>query len=309
MLRWRDDAVAQHHRRPLEGALDHVAGIQEQRGGVVLAHGHAARRTRREEIAWPQRQKTREVLDDARQLPDLLRRVHAHALLAVDAARDPDVVGVRHFVHRDDAGTERTETGRILRGPETRAGGDLALLRVTAGEIVEQRDARHVIARVASRRGLERAASHDEGELGLVIEMDHAARPHDVGIVTGQAGVQLHESGGLARNLLDQVRTLQLLEMRTVVLPHAQELVGVGNRRHPANRIEGMQRGAEALRFAQGAVEQPPHGIHRRRAALQQFAQRPEGVRRVIAHGTQAVADVEHAILRDHADPCRAAVL
>ena len=55
-------------------ALDHVARLEEQLGGVRLADRDAAGRAGREHVAGLDRDVAREVLDDVGQLPDLVAR-------------------------------------------------------------------------------------------------------------------------------------------------------------------------------------------------------------------------------------------
>src|SRR5260221_6566484 len=51
-----------------------------------------------------------------------------------------------------------------------------------------------------------------------------ALGPRDARVVSGEAGVELDEGGGLLWRLGDQVVLLQLFEVGAVVLAHAQEL-------------------------------------------------------------------------------------
>ena len=78
-------------------------------------------RAGREHVAGLDRDVAREVLEDVGQLPDLVARVDAHAQLAVDRARHPEVVGIGDLVERDQLGAERAEAGDVLAGPEARA--------------------------------------------------------------------------------------------------------------------------------------------------------------------------------------------
>src|SRR5688572_17911676 len=100
LLARRDDAVPQNHLGLLESAFDDVAGLDVEIFGVRFPDGDAAGGARGEHVARREGNETREVLDDVRQLPDLIARVDAHPLLAVHAARDPDVVRIGDFVHR-----------------------------------------------------------------------------------------------------------------------------------------------------------------------------------------------------------------
>ena len=89
----------------------------------------------------------------------------------------------------------------------------------------------------------ERRRADDEDELGLVVEVGDARRPHDVGVVSREAGVELDETGRLVGHLLDQVGALQLFEVRTIVLADAEELVGVRDRRLPHDLAQvGLRR-------------------------------------------------------------------
>src|SRR5436190_17090873 len=192
---WRDD-VGPQSRNAFDAALHDVAGLEEELGRVRLADGDAAGRAGGEHVAGLERDVAREVLEDRRQLPDLVARVDAHALLAIDRAHHPQVVWVLDLLHGDDLGTQRAEAGDVLAGPEARARGDFALLRVAVGEVVEDGDAGDVI----EGRGLlhaERALADDEDQLRLVIEPRDALRPGDLRVVTDEAGIQLDESRGL----------------------------------------------------------------------------------------------------------------
>src|SRR5258708_7930975 len=129
----------------LDGTFDDIARLEKKLGGVRLAHGDAAGRAGGEHVAGLERDVAREVLEDVGEFPDLVARVDAHALLAVHRADHPEVVRVADLVQGDDLGAERAEAGDVLAGPEARAGGDFALLRVAVGEVVEDGDAGHVV--------------------------------------------------------------------------------------------------------------------------------------------------------------------
>jgi hypothetical protein len=57
-----------------------------------------------------------------------------------------------------------------------------SLLRVAAREIVQERDTGQVIERIRATGIVRRLADH-KNELGLVVEMRDARRPHHIGIV------------------------------------------------------------------------------------------------------------------------------
>src|SRR5205814_725138 len=85
----------------------------------MSAHCDSARGAGCEHVARLDRDVAREMLEEIGQLPDLIARVDAHALLAVHRAGHPQVVGVTDLVHRDDLGPQRPESGDVLGGPET----------------------------------------------------------------------------------------------------------------------------------------------------------------------------------------------
>src|SRR5262245_24201336 len=228
------------------------------------------------------------MLDDVGQLPDLVARVHAHALLSVHAAGDPDVVGVTHLVHRDDPRTERTEARGILCGPEARAGGDLTLLRVAAGEVIQQGDAGDVIECVLALRA-ESGLAEDEDELRLVVQMRDARRSLDLRVLPHKTGIQLDEASGLLRSLADEIGAFQLGKMRPVVLADAEELARVGHRREQAH----VSRCAEHLAVfaSSGLLDQSSCALQARLA---------EGQERL--HHDRAHPEVEHGIAEQGPD-------
>src|SRR5882672_5298177 len=136
MYRARRTDVGPQGRDALDRALDHVARLEEQLGRIGLAHSDAAGRSGREHVAGLERDVAREVLEDVGQLPDLVARVDAHALLAVHRAHHPQIVGIGNLVHGDDLRTQGSEARNVLAGPEARTRGDLALLRVAVGQVV-----------------------------------------------------------------------------------------------------------------------------------------------------------------------------
>src|SRR2546423_5034572 len=117
------DDVGEERGDALDPALDHVAALEEELGRVRLADRDAAGRAGGEHVARPERDVTREVLDDVGQLPDLVARIDPHALHAVHAAGHPQVVRIADLVHGDDLGPERAEARDVLAGPEARARG------------------------------------------------------------------------------------------------------------------------------------------------------------------------------------------
>src|SRR5712675_3410425 len=221
-------------RHALDRAVDHVARLQEQFRRVGFAHRHAARRAGGEHVRRLDRDVAREMLEEVGQLPDLVARVDAHPLLPVYGTRHPQVVGVADFVHGHDLGPQGPEARDVLGGPEARARGDLALLQVAAGEIVQDGDPDDVVESVLFL-GAQRALADDEYQLRLVIEADDALGPRDPRVVAAERAVQLDETGRLLRRLGQKVVPLQFLEMRAVVLPGAKELAGVGDGRQVAN--------------------------------------------------------------------------
>ena len=219
------------------------------------------------------------MLDDVRQFPDLVAGVHAHALLAVDAAGDPDIVRIRHLVHRDDVRTQRTEARRVLGCPETRTGCDLAFLGVPASQVVEDRDARNAVESVLLLAAEHVLADH-EHEFRFVVEVRDRLRALDLGLVPHQTGVELHESRGFARHLLDEVGALELFEVRAVILADAKELVGVRYGRQE-NDV-----GEFAQRTGFGFVQVPAYLVKARLALRQQLLHRlnRQGALREVEH-------------------------
>src|SRR5258706_123199 len=174
---WRNDMGTQR-RHALDRAVDHVAWLQEQFRGVRLAHGDSAGGAGREHVPRLDRDVAREMLEEIGQLPDLVARVDAHPLLPVYGTRHPQVVGVADLVHGHDLGPQGPEARDVLGRPEARARGDLALLQVAAGEIVQDRDPGDMVESVLFL-GAQRALADDEYQLRLVIESDDALRPRD----------------------------------------------------------------------------------------------------------------------------------
>ena len=209
------------------------------------------------------------MLEEVGQLPDLVARVHTHALLAVHRAGHPQVVGIADLVHRHDLGPQGSEARDVLGGPEARARGDLALLKVAAGEIVQDRDPGDVVESVPFPRA-QGAPADDEHQLRLVVEADDALGPRDSRVVAAQGGVELDEPGRLLRRLGQQVVPLQFIEVRAVVLPGAQELVGVGDGRQVANLALIEQGRGEARGVRARLRRELAHALHRRIAGGEQ---------------------------------------
>ena len=78
-----------------------------------------------------------------------------------------------------------------------------------------------------------------------------ALRPGDLRVVTDEAGIQLDESRGLLRRLGEEVVGAQLGEVRPVVFPYAQELIGVRHGRQVADRALVEDGAARLLRARQ----------------------------------------------------------
>src|SRR5882672_10267749 len=102
----------------LDAALDDVARFQEQFRRVRLAHGDPAGGAGREHVARLDRDVAREMLEEVRQLPDLVARVDPHALLAVHRAGHPQIVGIADLVHGHDLRPQGSEARNVLGGPE-----------------------------------------------------------------------------------------------------------------------------------------------------------------------------------------------
>ena len=70
--------------------------------------------------------------------------------------------------------------------------------------------------------------------------MRHARGTLDFGFVAREAGIEFHEPRRFTRHFLDEVGTLQFLQVRAVVLAHAEELVRVGDRRQENNVLSSV---------------------------------------------------------------------
>src|SRR5258708_7710836 len=266
----RNDMGAQR-RHALDRAFNHIAGLQEQFRRVRLAHGDSTGGSGREHVPRLDRDIAREMLEEVGQLPDLVARVDAHALLAVHRADHPQIVGVADLVPRHDLGPQGSEAGDVLGGPEARARGDLALLQIAAREIVQDRDAGDVVESVLLP-GAQSSSADDEYELRLVVETDDALGPRDPRAVAAEGGVELDEPGRLLRRLGQQIVPLQFLEVRAVVLPGAQELVGVGYGRQVAD-LALIEQGRGEPRAVRGRLRrQLAHPLDRRIARGASFS-------------------------------------
>src|SRR5262249_25026742 len=109
-------------------------------------------------------------------------------------------------------------------------GGDLLLLDLARGEVVGEGDARDVGKRVGIGDA-KCAPADDERELRFIVQSGDALRPDYTRIVADHDRGELDEAGRLLGHLLDQVVALELVEVRLVVLAHAEEETRVGDGR------------------------------------------------------------------------------
>ncbi len=154
-------------------------------------------------------------------------------------------------------GPERAEARNVLAGPEARAGRDLALLQVAAGQVVEHRDAGDVVEGVLLLHA-ERALADHEHQLGLVVQMRTiaAGARRRVSWPVRQE-LSLMKAGRLVGHLPDQVGALEFFQMRAVVLADAEELVGIGNRRQKAEFRAIEQHAGRQLRSGSLCARRP----------------------------------------------------
>ncbi len=170
---------------------------------------------------------------------------------------------------------------------------------VAVGEVVEDGDAGHVVERLGPLRA-QRALADDEHQLGLVVEPHDPLRPRNARLVANEAGIQLHERGGLLRHLGEQLVRAQLFQVLAIVLAYAQELIGVRDRGQVADGALFQHRPgclAGSLEGGRTAGEQLLHAAGSEIDDLAAFTRpEPESGAVICTKGDEAHGDSKAAI-------------
>src|SRR5262249_11132583 len=104
------------------------------------------------------------------------------------------------------------------------------------------------------------ALADDERELRFIVQGGDAFRPDHTRVVPDHDRGELDEAGRLPGNLLDQVVALELVEVRLVVLAHAEGEARVGDRREQPYPIARDTSGPARARV-QGAASKRHAGL------------------------------------------------